>query len=333
LLIAVLVLASLPDSTPELAGRYLLPFVPGLGLAVALLVTRGGGSRSRSLIIAVLVAFGLIVSALSRMVPERRLPLHPSYSQRELEAIARELDERGHTWVDLVARLQGPAYYDVLGGLAATLEPSELPIAEVDAGLLLLAFEPEVATALLAELPASTEALELPGLTVLLIDTAARLDRARVAICPERGDCEPVNLGVTRRVTQAHPKAWIADEYVGGWLRDHEEEPLRSLSWRFPVRPGPATTLVLPPYNEGRCSWRVVAVDGFDVADIALPTATLELPAEASGSVVVSREVDEGNPSCRLDSIGFPPAPLELDPSWTRLRAALLESDGGAVSR
>src|SRR5690606_37683839 len=108
---------------------------------------------------------------------ERSLPLYPNYSQRELELLAREFDERGLTWVELVAGLSGPAHEELLGGLASRLEPGEPERVRSHLGLLVLALAPDDAAAVLGELPSSSEALELGDATVLLIDDDARLDR------------------------------------------------------------------------------------------------------------------------------------------------------------
>src|SRR5690606_7314510 len=99
-------------------------------------------------------------------------------------------------------------------------------------------------------------------------NAAARLDRAGVSICSDDGECVAVNLTVTRRVTQAHPKAWIGAEPVGHWLRERSEGPIRRVTWRLPIRPGPAKTLVLPAYREDRCAWQFVDVDGFEAGSL-----------------------------------------------------------------
>lgn len=320
LLVAAVVLAARHPSTPELAGRYLLPFGPGLVLAVALVISHGGGTRNRALIVGGLAAVLLATSTSSlRAIQQRSFPRVPAYSQRELETIAEALGD--HTWAELVVRLQGPAHDVVLGGLSAWVDPGEPP-EQVDAGLLLVAFTPSVVDELRRELPESTRVVALADADALLIETPARLDRATVSVCSEDQTCEPVLLAVDRRVHQAHPKAWIAGRSASEWLRERSDGPVRWVSWRFAVRPGPAAVLALPPYHAPHCAWQVIASEGFELS--GLPATSIELPAEAEGSLTIARDLHEDDPDCAGERLEFPPAPIELEPSWTRLRAALL---------
>src|SRR5690606_2090678 len=100
----------------------------------------------------------------------------------------------------------------------------------------------------------------------------------------------------------------------------------RRVSWRFPVRTGPAVVLALPAYQAPHCAWRVVASEGFELA--GLPAAQVELPADAAGILTIARDVDEDDPACKRARLELPPAPIELDPSWTRLRAELMGTTG-----
>ncbi|HVH98757.1 MAG TPA: hypothetical protein VM869_08605 [Enhygromyxa sp.] len=318
MLIAVVVVASLLPSTPPLMGRYLLPFGPGVALAIALL---GRGSRRRTLSmvgVAALLLLGSIPSLRSHS--KRELPLIPQYAQRELEVIGREL--ANHTWTELVVRLQGPERARILGGLASRIDPGDPTAAAPEAGLLLLALPLSEVAALRPELPASTRTVELPDATVLLIETPGRLDRAAVSACTEAGECEVVTLAVVRRVQQAHPKTWVGAQTVDDWVRERDgQHP----SWRYVVRSGPAAVLTLPPEPSPRCPWQFVASEGFELD--GLPSATIELPPDTAGSLTIARNHDGDDRACAAPS-ELPPAPIELDPSWTGLRAHLGGSAG-----
>jgi len=319
LLVGVIVLASFSAATPALAGRYLLAFAPGLVLAAALLAVRARSGLTAGMIAAVSVV--LLATSITALRPyeRRQLPFAPTLSQAEFELVAGALAERGITWVDLVGRLQGPDHEALLGGAAAALEPGTLPPPAADTGLLLLALEPARAQAVLAELESNAATVELSAsMTMLIVDTPARLDRHGVSLCLGDGTCTPVTLAVDRRVAQAHPNAWIDRQPSSEWLVEQPGAD-EDLIWRFPVRPGPAATIILPPEAGSRCAWSVVAAEGVEVGE--LPAALVELPAEAVGSLTISREVCEH----RLTS--FPPAPVELAPGWARLRAILLDND------
>lgn len=326
LLVAAVVLASWLPSTPALAGRYLLPFCPGLALAVALVIGRGGGTRTRALVVTGLAAL-LLVAATPSMQSRnpRSLPLLPEYTQREFEAIADALD--GHTWNQLIGRLQGPDHDLVLSGLSAELDPGE-PISAADTGILLISVDPNAVEPLLTELPSATRIVAISNASALLIETPARLDRTAVSLCAEDGECTPVTLYIDRRVHQAYPAAWRFGRPASEWLGERSDGPVRWVSWRFPVRPGPAATLVLPPIYAPHCAWQIVASEGFELA--ALPTSAIELPPEVSGSLTIARVLDEDHLGCKRERLEFPPAPIELEPGWTRLRALLLADQGGS---
>ncbi|MFO7564076.1 MAG: hypothetical protein R6X02_15625 [Enhygromyxa sp.] len=323
LAVASLVLASRLPSTPALAGRYLLPLAPGLALALALVLSRGGGTRARALVVlglATLLLASATPSLRARETPE--FPLRPVYSQPEFERLADELAAGGHTWTELVVRLQGPARYELLGGLAALIDPGDLPAPEVEAGLLVVALAPRSVEAVRAELPASTRVVALAQASVLLVETPARLDRAEPLVCTEAGECSSTRVAVNRRVDQAHPKAWIGGRSVSEWLRERSEGPVERVRWQFPVRPGPATLLILPPYDAPRCAWRVIEAEGFELGE-PLPAAVIELPPDAAGTLSFARTVIDDDFECR-SRLELPPAPIELDLAWTRLRSLLL---------
>src|SRR5690606_33752082 len=125
-----------------------------------------------------------------------------------------------------------------------------------------------------------------------------------------------------RRVHQAYPNSWVGPRLAGEWLHEHSEGPVEQVSWRFPVRPGPAVVLALPPRRGSRCGWQVIASEGFEL--MGLPASQVELPADVAGTLTIARDVNEDHPACASVHMELPPAPIELDPSWTRLRAELM---------
>jgi hypothetical protein len=178
---------------------------------------------------------------------------------------------------------------------------------------------------MLAELPPSTRSVALPQATALLIETAARLDRSAAAACTEALECRPVTLAVVRRVHQAHPKAWIDGQTTSEWVRERGGQ--RTL-WRYPVRPGPSTVLVLSREQTAGCAWQFVAAEGFRLDE--QPSSRVELPPDAAGTLTLARELDDDDPACATPT-ELPPAPIELDPTWTQLRALLEAQDGGST--
>jgi hypothetical protein len=317
---AVLLAAGLPD-TPVLMGRYLLPFGPAVVLAVALVIRHRGGSPARTAIVTGL-AMLLLLASVPRLRQgwDRELPLYPAYSVRELELIAHELATDGHTWTELVVRLQGPDRALMLGGLASLIDSGEPAAPDSEAGLLVLTLTPSDAERMLAELPPSTRTVPFQQATALLIETAARLDRSAVSACTEALECHPVTLAVVRRVHQAHPKAWIDGQTASEWVREHGGQ---RTFWRYPVRPGPSTVLELPREQAAGCAWQIVAAEGFRLDE--QPSSRVELPPDAAGTLTLARELDDDDCPTPTE---LPPAPIELDPTWTQLRA-LLEAQGG----
>jgi hypothetical protein len=102
---------------------------------------------------------------------------------------------------------------------------------------------------------------------------------------------------------------------VSEWL--HERGGQRTI-WRYPVRSGPLTLLSLPNEQATDCAWRVVGAEGFELA--GLPSSLIELSPDATGSLTIAREL--GDSACATPS-ELPPAPIEIDPSWTHTRALL----------
>lgn len=332
-LVLVVLLASLLPSTPEVTGRYLLPFAPALALLVALVIARLGASR-RATMAVVGVAALLLLASFPRLRQHSRqhLPLLPSFAQRDIEQLAVHLNAAGHTWAELVMRLQGPERGPVLGGLTPWIDDGEPSEAMPERGLLLLAVAHEQVEALLDELPASTQTIALDDRTLLLIETAARLDRTAALACASAQDCKPVTVVVPRRVTKAYPKSWIGAQVLAGWLAEREQQ--RSM-WRIPVRPGPAVTLMLPFAREPGCEWQILEAKGLELSQSSSSSSSsslIELPADAEGELLLAREPADEHCGGRSP---LPPAPYELDPSWTRLRALLLDHvpgyGGGSV--
>lgn len=328
-LVAVVVIASLLPSTPPLAGRYLLPFVPALGLAVALVAVRGGSLRRAWSVLGFAVLLLLASWPMLRPSSGRELPRHPAWSQAEFELVARELHGRGLTWTELVGRLQGPDYEVVLGGLSAWVDPGPIPAPTVESGLLLVGLEPRLAASVLDELPSTTTIFELPEVTVALVETSARVDRLGASVCTDEGECAPVTLAVNRRVNQARPDSWIGERPARAWLAKHGEQATKT--WRFPVRAGPKTTLALLTVNAPRCAWQIVAVEGFELA--GLPATVIELPTDAAGSLTIARIRDDDDSLCRRDQTSLPPAWSELDPAWSGLLQALTRRHGAGITR
>jgi hypothetical protein len=190
-LAVVVMLASRLPGTPTLMGRYLLPFGPGVVLLFALLISHRGGSRVRTMLVSAFAILLLLASVPRlRRVWERSLPLTPTYSYRELEAVAHALASHHHTWTELVVRLQGPDRALVLGGLASMLLPGDATAPAAEPGLLMLAVDPADAERALAELPSSTRTVALERATVLLIETTTRLDRPSPP-APKRSSAPP----------------------------------------------------------------------------------------------------------------------------------------------
>jgi hypothetical protein len=321
--LAVIVATSLLPATPSLSGRYLLPFVPAVGLAAALAASWARSRRSAAVSLA--LALGLVLASLGSLRPrsERRLPIYPQWRVAEFDAIAAELDARELTWTELAARLQGPSHAQILGHLSAFLAPGEAEPGRADEGLLILGLAPADGEAVLAELGEDRERatrLELDeDLHALILPTPARADRLGARLCRDGQDCEPVVIAVTSRVYQAHTNAWIGDEPARGWLEDEGRVP-REIQWRVPVRRGPRAVLMLSSTLPEHCAWFFVAAEGFE-ASASLPSRVVELPDTAEGALLVARELDE-DWACREHGV-FPPAIIELRPEWTRLRELL----------
>jgi hypothetical protein len=299
-----------------LSGRYLLPFVPAVALAAALASSSTRSSRSTLLslglaLVLVLASFGTL-----RPKPERTLPIYPEWRIAEFAPVAAVIAERGHTWTELAMRLQGPSYEPVLGYLSSVLEPGSAEPARADAGLLLLGVEPDDARTLADELPAARVAsIELGDLQALLIETPARTDRRGAQLCRDGQACQDVVLAVTRRTYQAQANAWVGAEPAGYWLGEQRE-----IQWRIPVSAGAPEILMLTSVLPEHCAWFFVASEGF-TSSTALPSHLLELPADAEGALLISRRISDEH-ACREHGV-LPPAIIETDPTWIRLRELL----------
>lgn len=329
-LLLALVLASLSDATPSLAGRYFAPFVPALAMALALASCEANTPLLRRAP-AWLALVGLVLaSATLRSDRGRVLPQHPAWTLAEFEPLAAALHARGLTWTELVTRLQGPDAAAQLGMLASVLEPgSDAPEGPTQ-GLLVVALTSEQLDSLRDELPAAAQVLALADdLHSLVLDTSARVDRLGAQLCREGHDCTPVVLALTDRIAQSHLTAWIdlgpgvvgSDRHrtAGEWLADAGEP--REVQWRLPIRRGEAATLVLASLQPERCAWSFVDVEGF-ATEVELPARELELEAAAEGSVLVARRLDPHERACAEHGL-LPPAIVELRPQWRRLHALL----------
>lgn len=322
--VAALVAASLLDSTPAMAGRYLAPFLPAGALALTLAASWAGSRRS--LLTSMALAVALLAASFSSLRPQddRSLPMSPRWRVAEFQPVAELLIERGLTWTELAGRLQGPSYARVLGHLSALVEvgSAEPPRAESD--LLLLALDPATAGPVLEQLPEErVTTLELGEVLALLLETPARTDRHGAKLCRDGHDCEEVELAVTNRVYQAHPNAWIGRLTAQRWLEEERGEEVRELQWRFAIEPGAPSILLLTSLFPEDCAWRFVDVDGVEPRP-PLPSHELELPAGASGELLISRELPprDQDHGCYEHS-PLPPSIIELQPEWTALRELL----------
>jgi hypothetical protein len=187
---------------------------------------------------------------------------------------------------------------------------------------LLLALEPDDARSLMHELPAArVQVVELDDLHALLIETPARTDRRGAQLCREGQACEDVVLAVTRRTYQAQATAWVGVQTAAHWLRaDGHGEP-REIQWKIPVAAGAPAVLMLSSVLPERCAWFFVASEGF-ASSTALPSHVLELPADAEGSLLISRRTDAEEHACSEHGV-LPPAIIETDPEWILLRELL----------
>lgn len=322
LLVPRLLSGSSPDTAPVLTGRYLLPFVPAVALAAALVCCRARSPRSATLSLGFAAVLLLASYATLRPKSARALPIHPAWRIAEFAPVAAVIAERGWTWTELAVHLQGPGYAQVLGYLSSVVEPGSADPARADAGLLLLALELDDARSLLDELPADrVQTVELDDLHALVIETSARTDRRGAQLCRDGQACQDVVLAVTRRTYQAQASAWVGAEPAAQWLRaDGRGEP-RELQWRIPVAAGAPATLMLSSTLPERCAWFFVATEGLD-SSTALPSHVLELPADAEGALLISRRIDTDEHACREHGV-LPPAIIETDPEWVRLRELL----------
>jgi hypothetical protein len=242
----------------------------------------------------------------------------------EFEPVAKLLRERELTWTQLAGQLQGPSYALVLSHLSSLVDPGSPDPAHANAGLLLVALDPEQAEQVLAELPQGdpqlVTTLEIGELRALLLQTSARADRLGVELCRDGQDCRPVKIASNSRVHQAHPKVWIGRAPAQQWLTaDGHPEP-EQLLWRFPIAAGPRAVLLLSSTLAEPCAWMFVAAEGFEPSS-TLPSALLELGPEASGSVIVARRVSD-QPRCGEHGL-FPPSIIETAPEWIHLRELL----------
>jgi cytochrome bd-type quinol oxidase subunit 2 len=310
-----------PDIAPTVTGRYVLPFVPAVALAAAF---ASGRTRAQRLALVLVLALLLVLASFGtlRPKPERSLPIYPEWRLAEFAPVAEVIAERGHGWTELTVRLQGPSYETVLGYLSSVVEPGSPQPARADAGLLLLALDPDDARSLEDELPAArVQTVELDDLHALLIETPARTDRRGAQLCRDGQACEDVVLAVTRRTYQAQANAWVGVEPAAQWLRaDGRGEP-REIQWRIPVAAGDRAVLMLSSVLPERCAWFFVASEGF-ASSTALPSHILELPADARGSILISRRTEPDEHACREHGV-LPPAIIETDPDWVRLRELL----------
>ena len=249
---------------------------------------------------------------------DRVLPIYPAWRVTEFAPIAAVIVERGITWTELAIRLSGPSHAQVLGYLSSIVDPGSFEPERADAGLLLLALNPADAHLLTDELPIDrVTTIELDDLHALLIDTPARMDRLGAQLCRDGRDCEAVVLAATLRTYQAQANAWIGTQPASAWL-GHEP---REIQWKFPVAAGAPVIAMLTSTLPEHCAWFFVATEGFQSSS-ALPNYTLDLPPDASGTVLVSRRPDPSQHACSEHGV-LPPAIIETLPEWTRLREFL----------
>jgi hypothetical protein len=246
------------------------------------------------------------------------LPIYPEWRIAEFAPVAAVIAERGWTWTELAMRLQGPSSALVLGHLSSVVEPGSAEPERADAGLLLLALEPDDARALADEVPVDrVTTVEIDEMQAMLIDTPARTDRRGAQLCRYGQACEDVVLAITRRTYQAQASAWVGLEPAAQWLGG---EP-REIQWRIPVAAGAPEILMLSSVLPEHCAWFFVASEGFE-SSTTLPSHLLELSADAEGSVLVSRRLDPDEHACSEHGV-LPPAIIETDPKWVRLRELL----------
>jgi hypothetical protein len=321
---AMIIAASLHGSTPSLAGRYLLPFIPAVALALGLAAS--WANSRRSLLGSIALALGLLLASLGWLRPEssRVLPIYPAWRVAEFEPVAELLRERELSWTELAGRLQGPSAAMVLSHLSSLVEPGSADPPHAESGLLLVALDDAQAEQVRPELPDDPQlvtALEVGELQALLVQTSARADRLGVELCRDGDDCTPVKIASNSRVHQAHPKVWIGRAPAQQWLvADGRSEP-EQLLWRFPITPGPRAVLMLSSNLSEPCAWMFVAAEGFEPS-ARLPSALLELEGDASGFLLVSRRLDADQPACSEHGL-FPPSIMETAPEWVRLRELL----------
>jgi hypothetical protein len=154
----------------------------------------------------------------------------------------------------------------------------------------------------------------------VLLRTTARADRLGAQLCRDGGDCEALVLAATSRVSQAHADAWIGPRPAAEWLTANGRAAPAEHMLKFPISSGPASLLLLPTRATQECAWLFVATEGF-ASPTTLPSPVLELPPDASGSVLISRKRDpEG---CQQSIVLFPPSIVETTPAQERLRELL----------
>ncbi|KIG15725.1 hypothetical protein DB30_05295 [Enhygromyxa salina] len=325
---AIVIAASLHPSTPALTGRYLLPFVPAVGLALGFTASRA--SSRGSLLTSTALSLGLLLASWSWLRPDsaRMLPIYPAWRVDEFEPVAKLLRERGLTWTELAGRLQGPSHAMVLSHLSSLVDPGSPEPAHAQTGLLLVALDADQAQQVLAELPEGSQAdpqrvtmLELGQLRALLLETSARADRLGVELCRDGQDCTAVRVATDSRIHQAHPNTWVGRAPAQQWLTADGREPSEQLLWRFPIQPGPRAMLLLSSTLAQPCAWMFVATEGFEPS-ASLPSASLELDEDASGFVLVSRRLAADQMACGEHGL-FPPSIIETAPEWVRLRELL----------
>lgn len=326
MVMAAVIAASLHPATPALTGRYLLPFVPAVALALGLAASWAGSRRS--LLGSTALSLGLLLTSLSWLRPDspRSLPIYPAWRVAEFEPVAELLRERELSWTELSGRLQAPSYALLLSHLSSLVDPGAADPPHAKTGLLLVALDRDQAEQVLAELPQDPQLvtmLEIGELRALLLQTSARADRLGVELCRDGQDCMPVEFASDSRVHQAHPKLSIEGAPAQQWLTADGREPPDQLLWRFPITAGPRAQLLLSSTLLEPCAWMFVEAEGFEPSS-ALPTAVLELDPEASGSLLVARTLttDTDQPGCREHGL-LPPSIIETAPEWVRLRELL----------
>lgn len=328
-LLLALLLASLLDTTPPLAGRYLAPFAPGLALAFGMTLTRTRRAAGQPAGLALALALLGLATFSLRSSRDRSLPLAPAWTLVEFEPVGALLHARGMTWTQLVAQLQGPRTPMMLGMLAAVVEPGSASPTAPEQGLLVLALRSDQRERVRDELPGDAVWLDITDdLRVLVVETSARANRLDAELCRQGHECIPVVLALGDRIAQAHLTAWIdvgpADERSRhrpaiDWLREVGEPD--EIQWRIPIRRGAAAHLLLPAHQPEHCAWHFVDVEGFEPA-AELPLQELMLDADQAGSVLIARRLDPRDDRCAEHSL-LPPAIIELSPAWTQLRALL----------